>query len=118
MTRQNVSRLQALQRGAQSFARIRQCYTQNREIYPVARRQLGRCSSGVHINALAVHFDQKRERFAANPVGSMLWRPRLRVRLIKCFLPKLKSSWKGWIGLIGPLPWLAAEGLYEAVEAP
>src|SRR5262249_50273995 len=28
-------------------------------------------------------------------------------------VPSFKSSWRGW----GPLPWLAAQGLREAVEA-
>ena len=41
----------------------------------------------------------------------------LRKRLTKCFLsvvPRLKSSWRGWVG---QLPWLAMQGLWEAVEA-
>ena len=41
----------------------------------------------------------------------------VRKRLTKCFLavvPRLKSSWRRWIG---QLPWSAAEGLSEAVEA-
>src|SRR5262249_28278184 len=35
---------------------------------------------------------------------------------MKCLLsvvPRLKSSWRGWIGR---LPWSAAQGLWEAVE--
>jgi hypothetical protein len=37
--------------------------------------------------------------------------------LTKCFLsvvPNLESSWRGWVG---QLPWLAAQGLWEVVEA-
>jgi len=81
MTRQNVSRLQAFERGVQSCARIRQCHAQDRKIYMFLRRWLRWCSSGVHINALAIHFDQKCKRFAANPVRGALWRPRLRMRV-------------------------------------
>ena len=83
MTGQNISRLQAFERRVQSCARIRQRHSHDGEVHTIVRGQLRRCPSGVHINALAVHFDQKRKRFAAKPVGSTLWRPRLRVRLIK-----------------------------------
>ena len=83
MTGQNISRPQAFERRVQSCARIRQRHSHDGEVHTIVRGQLRRCPSGVHINALAVHFDQKRKRFAANPVGSTLWRPRLRVRLIK-----------------------------------
>ena len=41
------------------------------------------CSSRVDINSLAVHLDQKRKRFPADPIGCTLRRPRLRIRLIK-----------------------------------
>ena len=81
MTGQNISRLQAFERRVQSRPRIRQCHAENREVHPAAaglvRRQLRRCSSGVDVNALAVHLDQKRKRFPANPVGGALRRARL-----------------------------------------
>src|SRR5206468_12540128 len=35
-------------------------------------RQLRRCSAGIDVNALAVDFDEKRQRFSANPIGRAL----------------------------------------------
>ena len=77
MTGQNISRPQAFERRVQSCARIRQRDAHDGEVHTVVRRQLRRCSSGVHINALAVHFDQKGQRLAANPIGSALRLTRL-----------------------------------------
>src|SRR4029453_14731158 len=71
------------ERGVKSCARIRQRHAQDRKVYTFVRRWLRRCSSGVHINAQAIHFDQKCKRLAANPVRSALWRRRLRMRLTK-----------------------------------
>jgi hypothetical protein len=72
VTRQNVTRLQTFQRGSQSRSRIGQCHAQDREIYMFVRRQLRRCSTGINVNALPVYFDQKRQRFSANPIGRAL----------------------------------------------
>src|SRR6476660_9053842 len=78
MTRQNVSRMEALESGVQSCARIWQRHAKDRKIHVLVRRQLRRCASGVDVNALAVHLDQKRKRFPADPVGGVLRRSRLR----------------------------------------
>ena len=52
----------------------------------LVRRQLHRCSSGVDVNALAVHLDQERKRFPADPVGGALRRLRLRRSSLRsCF---------------------------------
>ena len=75
MTRQNVSRMEALEGGVQSRPRIRQCHAEDCKVHALVRRQLRRCSSGVDVDALAVHLDQKRKRFSADPVGGALRRP-------------------------------------------
>jgi hypothetical protein len=76
MTRQNVTWLQPVQRGGQSRTRIGQCHSEDSKIHPaatgLARRQLRRCSAGIDVNALAVDFDEKRQRFSANPIGRAL----------------------------------------------
>ena len=72
--------MQALEGGVQSCARIRQRHAEDRKIHALVRRQLRRCSSGVDVNALAVHLDQKRKRFPADPVGRALRRSRLHRR--------------------------------------
>ena len=74
MTRQNVSRMEALEGGVQSCARIRQCHAEDCQIHALVRRQLRRCASGVDVDALAVHLDQKRKWFPADPVGGALRR--------------------------------------------
>ena len=75
MTRQNVSRMEALEGGVQSRPRIRQCHAEDCQVHALVRRQLRRCSSGVDVDALAVHLNQKRKRFSADPVGGALRRP-------------------------------------------
>ena len=77
MTGQNISRLQAFERRVQPCARIRQRHAEDREVHMLVRRRLRWCSSGVDVNALAVHFDQKGQRLAANPIGSALRLTRL-----------------------------------------
>ena len=66
------------ERCGQSCARIGQCHAEDCKVHALVRRQLRRCSSRVDVNALAVHLDQKRKRFPANPVGRALRRRRLR----------------------------------------
>ncbi len=78
VTRQNVTRLQTFQRRGQSFARIGQGHAQDREIYFLVGRQLRKCSTGIDVDTLAVQFDQKRQRFAANPISRALRHARLR----------------------------------------
>ena len=76
MTWQNVSRMEALESGVQSRTRIRQCHAEDCQVHALVRRQLHRCSAGVDVDALAVHLDQKRKRFPADPVGRALrWSP-------------------------------------------
>src|SRR6476646_3777396 len=72
MTWKNVSRMEALESGVQSRTRIRQCHAEDCQVHALVRRQLHRCSAGVYVDALAVHLDQKRKRFSADPVGRAL----------------------------------------------
>src|SRR5437016_6386158 len=89
VTRQNITRLQTLERARQARARIRQRHTENCEIDRVVRRQLRRCSTRIDINTLAANFDEKCQRFATDPVRRTLRRARtVRFRLIERHLAK------------------------------
>jgi len=73
--------MEALEGGVQSCARIGQCHAEDCKVNVLVRRQLHRCASGVDVNALAVHLNQKRKWLAADPVGRVLRRTRLCWRL-------------------------------------
>src|SRR5947207_13340587 len=69
VTRQNITRLQTLERARQTRARIWQRHTENCEIDRVVRRQLPRCSTIIEINKPANNLDEKCPRFATYDVS-------------------------------------------------